>query len=127
METSMNANIFLVGALLLSLSGQVLSQVGPETYSQKTLLKSWALSHCLARVYKDPATKKDANATASAYLEFGHQSLELYEKLSVLVEKYSSQPLSGSVSSDFNTMKCINMLNSKELEQFTEMESRTKK
>ncbi|MEA7581123.1 type VI secretion protein, partial [Salmonella enterica subsp. enterica serovar Anatum] len=35
-------------------------------YSQSELLKNWALSHCLALVYKDDVVKNDARATASA-------------------------------------------------------------
>ena len=103
---------------LLALSQQASaqqSQIG--TYSQKTLLKNWALSRCLAEVYTDGPAKDDANATASAYLEFGRQSLEVYDELSKLVNKYVARTYAGSVESHFNTMKCIDLFHSRELDR----------
>lgn len=86
-----------------------------ETYSQATLLKNWALSVCLATVAKDAAEREDANATASAYLEFGHQPIEAYDKLRALAERYANKKYGGSIQADFNTMKCIDLFHSKEL------------
>ncbi|HET8705339.1 MAG TPA: T6SS amidase immunity protein Tai4 family protein [Pseudomonadales bacterium] len=91
-----------------------------QTYSQKTLLKNWALSVCLAAIAKDKAMQEDANATAGAYLEFGKQPIEAYEQLHTLAEKYSKKKYQGSVDSEFNTMKCIDLFHSKELDQLTE-------
>lgn len=50
-------------------------------YSQSELLKNWALSHCLALVYKDDVVKNDARATASAYLEYGNNLWRFIMKL----------------------------------------------
>jgi hypothetical protein len=86
-----------------------------ESYSQKTLLKNWALSACLAQISKDDGAREDANATASAYLEFGRQRIEEYDQLMSLVEKYVNKNYAGSIKSDFNTMKCIDLFHSKEL------------
>ena len=88
-----------------------------KNYSQKTLLKNWALSRCLGQVYTDGKTKEDANASASAYLEFGRQPLEVYETLSHLIDKYANKKYAGSVHSSFNTMKCIDLFHSKELDE----------
>jgi len=85
-------------------------------YSQKTLLKNWALSVCLAKVAKSTDVKDDANATAGAYLEFGKQPIEAYDALRALVDRYAQRKYSGAVQSEFNTMKCIDLLHSKELE-----------
>lgn len=87
-----------------------------EKYSQKTLLKNWALSVCLAKISKDPEAKNDANATASAYLEFGHQRIESYDALRNLAERYATRRYGGSIKSEFNTMKCIDLFHSKELD-----------
>jgi hypothetical protein len=87
------------------------------TYSQKTLLKNWALSACLARVAQDERTAADANAAAGGYLEFGRQGLEVYEEIGTLVARYASLKYAGSVPSEFNTMKCIDLFHSKELER----------
>lgn len=86
------------------------------SYSQKTLLKNWAVSVCLAKVAKTTEAKEDANATASAYMEFGKQPVEAYEPLRELADTYSKRVYGGAVQSEFNTMKCIDLMHSKELE-----------
>lgn len=88
-----------------------------EHYPQDMLLKNWALSRCLAKSYDEQAVRNDANATASAYLEYGKQSIEVYNQLDELVDKYVSLTYGGSVRSNFNTMKCIDLYHSKELQQ----------
>jgi Type VI secretion system (T6SS), amidase immunity protein len=95
------------------------SQSMTEKYSQKVLLKNWALSVCLATVSKDENARNDANATASAYLEFGRQPIEAYESLRILAEQYANRKYVGSIKSEFNTMKCIDLFHSKELETLT--------
>ncbi|MBS0352086.1 MAG: hypothetical protein JSR33_13080 [Proteobacteria bacterium] len=87
-----------------------------EKYSQKTLLKNWALSVCLAEISKDASERADANATASAYLEFGHQPIEAYDQLRNLTIQFTRRQYRGSIKSDFNTMKCIDLSHSKELD-----------
>jgi hypothetical protein len=108
-----------LGVILLTLTQPAISQDEAKHYSQKTLLKSWALSRCLGQVYADAKTKEDANATASAYLEFGHQPIEAYDTLSALVTKYVNRKYASSVGSDLNTMKCIDLFHSKELDVLT--------
>ncbi|WP_222853074.1 T6SS amidase immunity protein Tai4 family protein [Massilia genomosp. 1] len=88
-----------------------------ESYSQKNLLKNWTFSACLAMNAKDAATKADANAAASAYMEFGRQRIEAYDALRKLAEKYASLSYSGSIPSEFNTMKCIDLFHSSELDR----------
>lgn len=113
-----------VAALILSLalpahlSAQA-RQLTPMTqsYSQKDLLKNWTFSVCLAMIAKDDATKADANATASGYMEFGRQGIEAYDELRKLAEKYASLSYSGSIPSEFNTMKCIDLFHSGELDR----------
>lgn len=109
----------LVAALLGSIATTPLGYAdgGASNYSQKALLKNWAFSRCLGEVYSDEKTKEDANATASAYLEFGRQKMEAYEALSELVGKYANRKYAGSIASDFNTMKCIDLFNSGDLER----------
>jgi hypothetical protein len=112
MGVAMNTVILAVVVVFaLPVHGQT-----PDSYSQKILLKNWALSRCLGQVYSDAKAKEDAYATASAYLEFGHQSIEAYDALTTVVNKYATAKFSGSVSSEFNTMKCIDLFNSNELD-----------
>ena len=88
-----------------------------ETYSQRELLKNWALCACLAAVTKDAATRADIGATASAYLQFGQQPIEAYHELQKLAKKWAAKEYSGSIPSEFNTMKCIDMYHSRELDK----------
>ena len=90
-----------------------------ERYSQKDLLENWALSVCLATVAEDAVTKADADATASAYMEYGRQDIEAYDQLRKLVERFTAQQYGGSIPSRFNTMKCIDLFHSKELDKLT--------
>lgn len=95
-------------------------------YSQKTLLKNWALSRCLGKVYVDGKSAEDANASASAYLEFGRQPIQVYEAVSVIVNKYVNKKYAGSLPSEFNTMKCIDLFHSKELDVLSSKYSASK-
>ena len=87
-----------------------------SSYSQKMLLKNWALSRCLAEVYSDENTKADASATAGAYFEFGTLPVEDYDTVKTLVIEFSKKKYGGSVKSEFNTMKCIDLFHSTELD-----------
>jgi hypothetical protein len=87
-----------------------------EGYSQKTLLKNWALSVCLAQVAHSVRDRDDANAAASAYLEFGRQPIEAYDALRALAQRYANRTYSGSMPASFNTMKCIDLFHSRELD-----------
>lgn len=94
------------------------------TYSQKTLLKNWALSVCFAQITNDEKAVSDASATASAYLEFGKQDLDAYDELRSLVKKYvnleySAKPDIGQTPPALNTMKCIDLFHSHELDRLT--------
>jgi hypothetical protein len=116
----------VVGALLACAPGAYATarKSGPArggdpmtaSYSQEDLLKNWALSTCLAIVATDPALRADANATASAYMEFGHQAPEAYAALRELAENYAARRYSGSVEGRLDTMKCIDLFHSRELQ-----------
>jgi Type VI secretion system (T6SS), amidase immunity protein len=127
--------IAVTGFVMLALTHHALAQPSEsvsysrsmtEKYSQKVLLKNWALSVCLAKISKDEHTRNDANATASAYLEFGRQPIEAYESLRVLADQYAGRKYAGSIKSEFNTMKCIDLFHSEELEALTRKLSKNK-
>jgi hypothetical protein len=114
----MNRAFAAVGVVMFALVQHAIAQEnGASTYSQKTLLKNWALSRCLGQVYADGKATEDANASASAYLEFGRQPIEAYEALAVVIGKYANRKYAGSVRSNFNTMKCIDLFHSTELDE----------
>ncbi|MET3134041.1 hypothetical protein AAKU55_004335 [Oxalobacteraceae bacterium GrIS 1.11] len=114
--TAVALTLALVLPVHVSAGGQHLKPM-TESYSQRNLLKNWALSACLAINAKDAATKADASATASAYMEFGRQRIEAYDELRKLAEKYATLSYSGSIPSEFNTMKCIDLFHSGELDR----------
>ncbi|MEK6354431.1 MAG: T6SS amidase immunity protein Tai4 family protein [Burkholderia cenocepacia] len=91
-----------------------------QRYPQKTLLKNWALSVCLAQVAHSVRDRDDANAAASAYLEFGHQPIEAYDALRALARRYATRTYRGSIPASFNTMKCIDLFHSRELDMLAD-------
>lgn len=95
----------------------IAASIAPLTssYSQRELLKNWALSTCLGKIANNEAMQKDAAATAGAYLEFGNQGPEVYEQISQLVRQYVKRRYQGAAASEFNTMKCIDLYHSKAL------------
>lgn len=90
---------------------------GKGANDQKMLMKNWALSTCFARIAQDQATKTDAGLTASAYLENSQQDLEDFDKIDKIVDKYLAMKYGGSVQSNYNTMKCIDLFHSKDLDR----------
>jgi hypothetical protein len=135
MDTTLRSAIATMGFVMFVLSHYAYAQPGEsvnyspsmtENYSQKTLLKNWALSVCLAKISKDTTEREDANATASAYFEFGQQHIEAYDALRKLAEQYANRKYGGSIKSDFNTMKCIDLFHSKELNDLTSKFSKKK-
>lgn len=113
--------------VIFTMAQPVYGQEGEaRKYSQKTLLKNWALSRCLGQVYVDGKAGQDATASASAYLEFGRQPIQVYEALGVIVDKHVNKKYAGSVRSEFNTMKCIDLFHSKELDDLSSKHSASK-
>lgn len=95
------------------------ANTGTSRSDQKTLMKNWALSICFAQITKDEQTKKDAGATARAFLENSHQDIEDFEQIGKLVDEFIAVKYGGSDGSDYNTMKCIDLFHSKKLDQLT--------
>lgn len=117
--------ILLAAALSIGSGVSAASDVSPK-YAQKALLKNWAMSRCLAEAYSDQSSKDDANASAAAYLESGNQPIEAYEKLGELAVKYAKLNYGSVSGSKLNTMKCIDLFNSKELDALASRLSRAK-
>lgn len=71
-------------------------------------------------------SKDDAYASAAAYLERGKQPMEAYEKLDELAIRYAKLTYGSVSGSKLNTMKCIDLFNSKELDELAGKLSRAK-
>lgn len=85
--------------------------------SQAAILKKWALSRCLSHAAGETPLGDDAAKTAAAYLEMGKAGVEVYEKLDALAESFLARTRTGSVESAYDTMKCIDLFESEELER----------
>lgn len=116
---SLLASLTFISSINATPSNTVHQETIINTYSQETLLKNWALSVCLGIIAHDKQDKADAGAAASAYLEMGQQDLQAYEDLRALSQKFVARKYSGSIESEFNTMKCIDLFHSQELDQLT--------
>ena len=87
-----------------------------EYKHQKEIFKNWVLSRCLSYTFTDKSQKQDALNTASAYLEESKLSVEQLLSSEPLIKKYLSIIYQGSIKGTFNTKKCIDLFNSKELD-----------
>jgi hypothetical protein len=92
-----------------------------KTYdNQVKLFKYWALARCGATLSKQAgsaALEEDWSNTAAAYLEYSTVPLEANEAAQALVEKFlKATTRSGSTGGSYESMKCIDLLNSKELD-----------
>ena len=97
--------------------GCAASPIAAAESTQVTLLKKWALSRCLAKAGANSPPGDDAAKTAAAYLESGTAGIEVYEKLEELAGRYLERDYSGSVKSNYNTMKCLELYESDELDR----------
>jgi hypothetical protein len=84
--------------------------------SSEAALKNWALSYCIASILEPGPAKQDALNTAGAYLEAGNQPIEAYEKTTLLIKSYLARNYTGVTQGTFNTKKCIDLYESRDLE-----------
>lgn len=96
------------------------------SHAQDPSLKNWALSRCLAKANQGERGGDDAAKSAAAYLEMSTVSIQAYERIDSLVDAYLKQTHTGSVKSDYNTMKCIALYQSGDLEAAINQEGRRK-
>ncbi|MDR1425189.1 MAG: type VI secretion system amidase immunity protein Tai4 [Azoarcus sp.] len=124
-----NTVLFFVVAVLLSggafaedRSAANYSQPQTDTYSPRDSLKNWVLSICFANIIKDDGdARHDAAMSAAGYFEFGNIRLEERDELILLVKKYIAKKYSGHFDlgiepAELNTMKCIDLFHSIELD-----------
>ncbi|AFK64167.1 hypothetical protein TKWG_22710 [Advenella kashmirensis WT001] len=88
--------------------------------NQIKLFKYWALARCGATLSKQAgsaALEEDWSNTAAAYLEYSTVPLEANEAAQALVDKFlKTTTRSGSTGGSYESMKCIDLFNSKELD-----------
>lgn len=85
-------------------------------YTEVDLVRNWTLSRCLGAAIPDASFQKDAYISASAYLEKSQADIDVFEKLDLLIKDALRKNYQGSVTSQYNVMKCIDLYNDRELE-----------
>lgn len=92
--------------------------VSPIThYSERTLLKNWALSHCLGSAFAESQVRQDAYRSAGGYLEYGHAPPQAYEDIGKLTNQFLAKKYLSHTGGSLHTMACIDLFHSKELAQ----------
>ena len=88
--------------------------------NQIKLFKYWTLARCGATLSKQAgstALEEDWSNTAAAYLEYSTVPLEANEAAQALVEQFlKTTTRSGSTGGSYESMKCIDLFNSSELD-----------
>jgi hypothetical protein len=95
------------------------TQGPPRPYSQEQLLRNWALSHCLSLSGSDRSAS-DAARAAEEYRAMGSAGREVYERIDELAQTYLERGYAGARRDDLDTMKCIDLYNSPELQAIAE-------
>lgn len=92
--------------------------VNAETasYSAEQNLRNFALSTCLAQAFSDSPAGADAKKAAGAYVEIGALDAEAYVEAASLAKVFLQKKYkSKSGVDDLVVMKCIDLMNSREM------------
>ena len=92
----------------------------PAEDREASLLTRYVLSQCLARAYPDTDLARDAQAAAGGYMEFGSLPIEAYEEAAVLAAEAASRTYQGKHGHPLHAMKCLDLLQSPELDGLLE-------
>ncbi|HLU03361.1 MAG TPA: T6SS amidase immunity protein Tai4 family protein [Advenella sp.] len=88
--------------------------------NQVKLFKYWTLARCgatLSKLAGSATLEEDWSNTAAAYLEYSTVPLEANEAAQSLVDKFlKTTTRSGSTGGSYESMKCIDLFNSQELD-----------
>lgn len=104
-------------ALLVALATSRAQATPPTPYTPAQQLKNFALSTCLARGFADPALRREAQAAAGAYVEFGSHGPDDYQHAIQLTDTFLARPYQAKNSkSDLTVMKCVDLFHSPELD-----------
>lgn len=82
---------------------------------EKLNFKNYALAVCLGSAFKSDETTSDFNKSANGYMERGNMSLEAYEELRDLVDKWLVKNYPSKHGGQVNSAKCFDLYHSSEL------------
>lgn len=87
-----------------------------HTQDDATLLRNFALAHCVGLAFEDKVVRDDAEAVAGAYVQFGNvNDSDAYLHLSKLARAWLERPYASHSGSELKLMKCIDFQQSAEL------------
>jgi len=115
--------VFL-GFILASILAGAVADAGRVQYSPIQYLKNFALSVCLADGYRSAEAVKDSLAAAGGYSELGSLPFEAYEEAESLAKQFLAKKYESVSGQKLILMKCVDLLNSQELDQLAAKYSR---
>ncbi|MDR0564513.1 MAG: type VI secretion system amidase immunity protein Tai4 [Azoarcus sp.] len=89
---------------------------GPWNYTQRDITKNYAFSACFAEIAKDNDTRTDAGSCIYGYFQFGILDIDDYSILRKISQSFIKRKYGGKNPTKYNTMKCIDLYYSPELE-----------
>jgi len=104
-DTEMKKLLMLL-ALTLSPAVLAITPPAPDAFRQPQIFSNWLLNRCAGKASTDKAFTDDAFKSASAWLEVSHLPVEAFSDGDKLINAYLKMNLAGSVSGNFNMMKC---------------------
>lgn len=117
METAVNTiRMIMLSFGVAIASYSCASQSMQKESTEAGILKDWALSRCIAKAAKKERFGDDAAKTAAAFLERGTAEITTYEKVETLIDTFLARRYSGSVKGEYNTLKCIDLYHSHDLD-----------
>lgn len=101
--------------LALIASGAVLFE-GERRVSDPDLLRGYAISRCLAAAYKGESMELDANRSAEAYREAGHEGRAwVYSELDRLSRDAAAEVPAGQSIGRLTVMRCMELYESSDV------------
>ncbi|MGJ0478735.1 T6SS amidase immunity protein Tai4 family protein [Pantoea agglomerans] len=98
--------LLMLFALTLSSAVLAITPPSPDAFKQPQIFSNWLLSRCAGKAATDKAFTDDAFKSASAWSELSHLPVNAFSEGDKLINAYLKMNLTGSVSGNFNMMKC---------------------
>jgi len=108
--------LLILLALTSSPAALAITPPAPDSFKQPQIFSNWLLNRCAGKATTDKAFTDDAFKSASAWLEISHLPVEAFSEGDKLINDYLKMNLTGSVSGNFNMMKCTLLAQSQDAE-----------
>lgn len=112
--------VLMLFALTLSPAVLAITPPAPDAFKQPQIFSNWLLNRCAGKASTDKAFTDDAFKSASAWSEVSHLPVEAFSDGDKLINAYLKMNLTGSVSGNFNMMKCTLLSQSQDAQMLYE-------